>query len=80
MGNGALAIRAAIAGQGIAIGDDILCADALRRGGLVRVGETKLPGRHDYWFSENPNMKGDAVGQQVRTWLETEIAGAMGVQ
>ncbi|MGD1884409.1 MAG: LysR family transcriptional regulator [Paracoccaceae bacterium] len=80
MGNGALAIRAAIAGQGIAIGDDILCADALRGGGLVRMGETKLPGRHDYWFSENPNMIGDAVGQQLRTWLETEITAAMGVQ
>jgi len=79
MGNGALAIRAAIAGQGIAIGDDILCADALRGGGLVRLCETKLPGRHDYWFSKNPNMTGDTVGTQLRTWLETEIKAAMGV-
>lgn len=74
LGNGALAIRAAIAGQGIAIGDDLLCADALMRGHLVKCGRTTRSGRDDYWFSEHPNMKGDPITNKLRTWLEDEIA------
>ncbi|WP_179954341.1 LysR family transcriptional regulator [Denitrobaculum tricleocarpae] len=74
LGNGALAIRAAMAGQGIAIGDDVLCADALRRGDLVRVGGTALHGRDDYWVSEHPDMLGDPIAASFRKWLKAEVA------
>ncbi|MEL6227255.1 MAG: LysR family transcriptional regulator [Pseudomonadota bacterium] len=76
LGNGALAIRAAMAGHGIAIGDDVLCADALECGDLVRVGETTFPGRDDYWFSEHPGMKGDLIGERFQKWLRAEVAHA----
>lgn len=74
LGNGALAIRAAMAGQGIAIGDDVLCADALNTGNLVKIGAETFPGRDDYWLSEHPNMRGDPVAVMFREWLAVQIS------
>lgn len=74
LGNGAIAIRAAIAGQGIAIGDDVLCADAMNRGDLVRVGKVILSGRNDYWLSQHPDIQGDSIALSFRNWLVAEVA------
>lgn len=74
LGNGALAIRAAIAGHGIAIGDNVLCADALKSGDLVRVGKVTFSGRDDYWLSQHPDMQGDSIAVAFRNWLGAEVA------
>ena len=78
LGSGALAIRAALAGQGIAIGDNVLCCDALQRGDLVQIGTATFPGRDDYWISEHPNMQGDPVTAPLRNWLKAEMAQTIG--
>lgn len=74
LGSGALAIRAAIAQQGIAVGDDVLCADALKRGDLVKLGQTERPGRDDYWFAEHPDRAGDPTVRKLRDWLRDEVS------
>lgn len=73
MGTGAAAIRAAISGVGLAVGDDFLCADALSNGSLVRVGETTLPGRVDYWISSTSVSKETAVVLAFKKWLSEEV-------
>ncbi len=73
MGTGAAAIRAAINGAGLAIGDDLLCADALSDGSLVRVGEISLPGRVDYWISSASALKETKMVRAFKSWVNEEV-------
>ncbi len=73
MGTGAAAIRAAINGSGLAIGDDLLCANALSEGRLVRVGHTPLPGRVDYWISSASKSKETNVVRSFKNWVRDEV-------
>ncbi|MGR3502460.1 LysR family transcriptional regulator [Pseudaestuariivita sp.] len=73
LGNGALAIRAAMAGQGLAIGDDVLCAGALQSGALVRVGDMSFPGREAYWLSVHPGLRSTGAVAAFRDWVLTLV-------
>lgn len=70
-----LAVRAAIDGQGVALGRSVLTADALADGRLVRPFDIALPGEYAYYFvypveaAERPKIKA------FRDWLLLEAAG-----
>lgn len=74
LGHGALAIHAAIAGKGLAVGDDLLCADALMAGALVPVGSARFPGRADYWLTGIGTAPERAVEAEFRAVLLNEVA------
>ena len=73
LGHGAIAVRAAIAGVGLAVGDDLLCADALSSGDLVQVSTTRLSGRADYWISSSPSSPETKTTRIFRNWVRDEI-------
>lgn len=73
MGHGAISLRAAMAGQGLAVGDIVLCADALAEGSLIRIGTVCLPGRANYWLTSHQSTKQDKIVQEFRDWLTTEL-------
>ena len=70
-----LAVRAAIDGQGVALGRSVLTADALAEGRLVRPFDIALPGAFAYYFVcpreavDRPKIKA------FRDWLLAEVAG-----
>ncbi|MEM6899197.1 MAG: LysR family transcriptional regulator [Pseudomonadota bacterium] len=74
LGHGALAIHAAVAGKGLAVGDDLLCAEALMAGALVPVGTARFPGRADYWLTSVGKAPERAVEREFRAWLFGEVA------
>lgn len=73
MGHGAIAIRAAIAGVGLAVGDDLLCANALSSGELIQVASTRLSGRADYWMSSRPSSPETETARMFKNWVKDEI-------
>lgn len=74
LGHGTLALAAALAGVGLAIGDDLLCADALAAGTLVSLGEYRLPGREDYWLVREAGGRATGAADAFRRWLLAEVA------
>ncbi|AUR03997.1 transcriptional regulator, lysR type [Phaeobacter inhibens] len=62
-------INAAIAGAGIAIGDDILGRHALREGKLVRLFDTDIRGPHAYYIVTQKERMERRVCQLAIDWL-----------
>lgn len=77
MGSGAAAIRAATNGAGLAVGDSILCGDALSSGSLVRIGDTALPGRIDYWLSMRKPANETRAAAKFKAWIRDELEGLL---
>lgn len=73
LGHGAVAIRAAIDGVGLAVGDDLLCADALASGALVPVGVARFPGRADYWLARRTSGPERDIERAFQAWLLEEL-------
>jgi LysR family glycine cleavage system transcriptional activator len=73
MGTGAAAIRGAISGTGLAIGDSLLCANALADGSLVRVGDVSLPGRVDYWISSPTSSPESQTAKAFRRFIAAQM-------
>lgn len=78
LGHGAVAIRAAINGLGLAVGDDFLCADALAAGALVAVGDARFPGRADYWLARRASSPERDAARAFRAWLLDEVGARPG--
>jgi LysR family glycine cleavage system transcriptional activator len=72
----ALAIQAAIDGQGVALGDSTLVADDLAAGRLVRPFEMTLKGppRFAYYVVTLPGVTADSLVGRFRNWLLEEAA------
>jgi LysR family glycine cleavage system transcriptional activator len=72
----ALAIQAAIEGQGIALGDSTLVADDLAAGRLVKPFELVLQGppQFAYYLISPRGLSKDAIESVFRDWLLREIA------
>jgi LysR family glycine cleavage system transcriptional activator len=72
----ALAIQAAIDGQGVALGDSTLVADDLAAGRLVRPFEMTLKGppRFAYYVVTLPNAEPQSLVSRFRAWLVEEAA------
>jgi LysR family glycine cleavage system transcriptional activator len=50
MGNAHIAMEAALHGQGVALGDNLLAGDDLAEGRLVRLFEQSVPAKHAYYM------------------------------
>jgi LysR family transcriptional regulator, glycine cleavage system transcriptional activator len=64
-----LAIEAAEAGAGFALGDQILCTDALVEGWLAKPFSTDMKDHGAYWIARKKGSKESAVVKAFREWL-----------
>jgi LysR family transcriptional regulator, glycine cleavage system transcriptional activator len=71
---GHLAIEAAEAGQGFALGDMILCTDAIREGRLVRPFALDIRDHGGYFIVRAKGSKESAPARAFREWLQAEMA------
>ncbi len=70
-----LMLQAAEQGIGIALGREVLAADALREGRLVRLAPQALPDEsvYTYWLAYPPELAGWAPLEALRHWLREEL-------
>ncbi len=71
---GHLAIEAAEAGQGFALGDMILCTDAILEGRLVRPFALDIRDHGGYFIVRAKGSKESAPARAFREWLQAEMA------
>jgi LysR family transcriptional regulator, glycine cleavage system transcriptional activator len=69
-----LAIEAAEAGAGFALGDQILCTDAITEGWLARPFTIDMKDHGGYWMVRRKGSKELAVVKAFREWLLGELA------
>jgi LysR family glycine cleavage system transcriptional activator len=69
-----LAIEAAESGQGFALGDQILCTDAILEGWLVRPFSLDMKDHGSYFFVRAKGSKESAPARSFREWLMSEMA------
>ena len=69
-----LAIEAAEAGQGFALGDQILCTDSILEGWLVRPFDFDLKDHGTYWIVRQKGSKETAPARAFREWVMAEMA------
>jgi LysR family transcriptional regulator, glycine cleavage system transcriptional activator len=70
-----LAIEAAEAGQGFALGDQILCTDSIHEGWLARPFGFDLKDHGSYWIVRAKGSKETAPARSFREWLMSEMVG-----
>jgi LysR family transcriptional regulator, glycine cleavage system transcriptional activator len=68
-----LAIEAAESGAGFALGDQILCTDALVEGWLARPFNVDMKDHGGYWIVRKKGSKETAVVKAFREWLLSEL-------
>lgn len=71
-------ISAALAGQGIAIGDDLVCAQALRQGQLVRPFGINVSGTGSYYFVAEHELVDQPAVAAFRSWLKDKLSDELG--
>lgn len=71
---GHLAIEAAEAGQGFALGDMILCTDAMAAGRLLRPFTLDIKDHGGYFIVRAKGSKESAPARAFREWLQAEMA------
>jgi len=69
-----MALEAAIAGQGVALGLTLLVDDDLRQGRLVRLSNIDLPSIFSYWFVCRRDKAEQRGISAFREWLKQELA------
>jgi LysR family transcriptional regulator, glycine cleavage system transcriptional activator len=69
-----LAIEAAEAGSGFALGDQILCTDSLVDGWLVRPFTIDMKDHGSYWIVRKKGSKESGPARAFREWLQGEMA------
>ena len=69
-----LAIEAAEAGQGFALGDQILCTDSLLEGWLVRPFDLRHEDHWHYWIVRGKGQKETPPVRAFREWVMGEMA------
>lgn len=74
-----LMLQAAEQGIGIALGRELLAADALREGRLVRLSPLALPDEsaYAYWLAYPPERADWPPLAALRTWLHTELSASL---
>jgi LysR family transcriptional regulator, glycine cleavage system transcriptional activator len=68
-----LAIEAAEAGQGFALGDQILCTDSLVEGWLARPFSIDMKDHGSYWIARKKGSRESAPARAFREWLLGEM-------
>lgn len=69
-----LAIEAAEAGQGFALGDQILCMDSISEGWLVRPFNIDVRDYGTYWIVRAKGSRESVPARAFREWVMTEMA------
>jgi LysR family glycine cleavage system transcriptional activator len=69
-----LAIEAAEAGQGFALGDQILCMDSILEGWLVRPFNLDMKDHGTYWIVRAKGSKESVPARAFREWVMAEMA------
>ncbi|GAB5468859.1 MAG: transcriptional regulator GcvA [Rhodospirillales bacterium] len=64
-----LCVDAAVRGLGLAIGDDLICREALDSGALISLAGPTLPGRDRYYLLTPDTTALSGPVRQVRDWL-----------
>lgn len=72
-----LVLQAAISGQGIAIGDDVVCGDSLRDGQLVRPFSESIPGDRAYYLVTPHSRLDDPNVQAFSDWMKKQLRGLL---
>lgn len=70
--NSQLVLQAALNGEGVALGRDVLVADAIARGDLVRPFEESLPCRFSYYMVSAKNTSDQHKIRVFKKWLISE--------
>ncbi len=73
-------ISAAMAGQGVAIGDDLICAQALRQGQLIRPFAINISGTGSYYFVAEHDLVDQPAVVAFRAWLKDRMTEDLGEQ
>lgn len=71
-----MALDAALAGQGVALGLSLLVDDDLRLGRLVRLADTDLPSAFAYWLVCRRDKAEQKGVRAFRDWLKAELVEA----
>lgn len=69
-----LAVEAAEAAQGFALGDQILCTDSLVEGWLTRPFTIDMKDHGSYWIVRKKGSKESATAKAFREWMMAEFA------
>lgn len=69
-----LAIEAAEAAQGFALGEPVLCTDSLVEGWLVRPFAIDMKDHGSYWIVRKKGSRESATAKAFREWLMGELA------
>ena len=69
-----LVLAAAIAGQGIAMGDQLSCSPALDAGRLVRPFDLTISSSRAYYFVTEPGRGGNPAIDALADWLRSRLA------
>ena len=70
-------LRMAMEGAGVAIGDNLTCADYLREGQLVRPFEPALALETSFYLLVPDGKAGHWVLDAFAVWLEQELAASV---
>lgn len=73
-----LAMSAAMAGQGIIIGDALVCGEALRQGHLIRPFAQTVSGTGDYYLVAEHDLVDRPEIVVFRTWLRDRLSEDLG--
>ncbi|NIC06251.1 LysR substrate-binding domain-containing protein [Billgrantia bachuensis] len=73
-----LVLQAALSGQGIAIGDDVVCGDSLRHGQLVRPFGEKIPSDRAYYLVTPHSRLEDPNVQAFSDWMKKLLESLLG--
>ncbi len=73
--DGFLLVRAAVAGQGIALVGHVEAADEIAAGRLVQVLDLPWPSRFAYYFVTSPETSDDRKIVAFRDWIMAEASG-----
>lgn len=68
-----LAIEAAEAGQGFALGDQVLCTDSLLEGWLIRPFNLDVKDYGSYWIARARGTKESVPARAFREWVMSEM-------
>jgi LysR family transcriptional regulator, glycine cleavage system transcriptional activator len=71
-----LVYSAALGAQGIAMGDEFICQDAMAAGRLVRPFDLAIRSQRSYFLVVPPAKAGSPAVEAFRTWLGAELPGA----
>ncbi len=69
-----MALDAALAGQGVALGLSLLVDDDLRLGRVVRLSDVELKSAFSYWLVCRRDRAEQKGGGTFRDWLKPELA------